>query len=108
MSPLLTSEMNSTGHESAQSLICTQTITQTGCANIDRRISSLGLSNKGTTLYNVATGTQKHKKRGADEQRHVNTRTGDKSSPQSRRLSRPPAAICAKPASRPRKLRLSR
>src|SRR6218665_1058336 len=29
-------------------------------------------------------------------------------SPLSRRLSRPPAAICAKPASRPQKLRLSR
>src|SRR6218665_2056893 len=29
-------------------------------------------------------------------------------SPLSRRLSRPPAAICAKPASRPRKLQLSR
>src|SRR6218665_2920867 len=29
-------------------------------------------------------------------------------SPLSRRLSRPPAAICAKPVSRPRKLRLSR
>src|SRR6218665_1229347 len=32
----------------------------------------------------------------------------DSFSPQSRRLSRPPAAICAKPASRPRKFRLSR
>src|SRR6218665_533126 len=37
---------------------------------------------------------------------HVSTTCGR--SPLSRRLSRPAAAICAKPASRPRKFRLSR
>ena len=43
-----------------------------------------------------------------DDTKTLGLRVGLEASPLSRRLSRPPSAICAKPASRPRKLRRSR